>query len=83
MYGKSAGRIAEYIGTRDRAGVASHFQVFVKQIKRNPSIEGADLLDVLESNNWKEKPSVYLAGATKPLDGGQTTLKAMIPTKDE
>ena len=49
LYGKDWGKVTEHIGTRSRALVASHAQSFRRHLAKDPTIEGADLIQILEA----------------------------------
>ena len=54
-YGKNWQDIAEYVGTRMRNQIQSHAGVFMKQVKVNPDLPDADIVDILSVNKSKTK----------------------------
>lgn len=48
IYGKNWPKIVEHIGTRDRAQVGSHSQKWRLDVKKNPNLDGAELVQLLE-----------------------------------
>ena len=58
IHGKNWAKIAEFVGTRDQQQCRSHRQKFVQRIKADPTIVGADLLQIMikidEKNYWTE-----------------------------
>ena len=56
LYGKNWAKVAEYIGpSRARDQMASHSQSFRKKIHANSTIDGADILTVLEGPSTTDK----------------------------
>jgi len=49
-YGKSISEIAAFVGTKSEYQCRNHIASFKTNIQRDPSIEGADLLPILLSD---------------------------------
>ena len=51
LHGKNWGEITKCVGTRSRQSVYSHAQKFRKRVQRDPNVEGADCIEILEAQD--------------------------------
>ena len=55
VYGRGWNQIALHVGTRTREQCQSHAGVFTKQVKVNPSLPDADIVELLAAPKSKTK----------------------------
>ena len=57
LFGKNWAAITKHVGTRNKGLIASHAQLFRRQVAKNSSLKGADIIPSLVMDDKRGRPA--------------------------